>query len=54
MINMLPDKPNPPAIVHVLRPHASAQRKAGMDMARIKMADTPDARNEASPLDKPA
>ena len=48
------DRPMPPVMTEVLRPQLSAKMKAGTDIANIRIAETPDARKEAVPLDKPA
>lgn len=44
----------PPVMVEVLRPQLSAKMKAGTDIANMRIAETPDARKEAVPLDRPA
>lgn len=38
----------------VRRPHLSASKKAGTDIASISIAETPDARNDAVAEDSPA
>jgi hypothetical protein len=38
---------SPPDIADVRRPHLSARRKAGTDMASMRMAESPEAKNEA-------
>jgi hypothetical protein len=47
MRSMQKDMVVPPEMVAVRRPHLSAKRKAGIDMASIAIAETPEARNEA-------
>ena len=54
MINIQLDRPMPPVMTDVLRPQLSAKMKAGTDIANIRIAETPDARKEAVPLDRPA
>ena len=54
MINIQLDRPMPPVMTEVLRPQLSAKINAGTDIANIRMAETPDARKEAVPLDRPA
>lgn len=44
----------PPVMIEVLRPQLSAKMKAGIDTIKMRIAETPDARKEAVPLDKPA
>jgi hypothetical protein len=44
---MQPDKPMPPVIAEVRRPHLSANKKAGTLMMSMRMAERPDARKEA-------
>ena len=44
----------PPVMTEVLRPQRSANTKAGIDIANMRIAETPDARKEAVPLDRPA
>ena len=44
----------PPVMTEVLRPQLSAKMKAGTEIANIRIAETPDARKEAVPLDRPA
>ncbi len=51
---MHPARPVPPTITAVLRPQPSAYRVAGMEIASMRIADKPDARNEDVPLGKPA
>lgn len=53
-MNMQPDKPTPPVMMEALRPHLSAKRTAGMEIASMRIAETPEARNEAEPLERPA
>lgn len=52
--NMTPDKSTPPVIAEVLRPHLSASKKAGTEIANIKIADSPEARKDAVCEDNPA
>lgn len=47
-------RPRPPVIAEVRRPHLSARRKAGIEIASIRMAETPEARNEAVEDESPA
>lgn len=51
---MIPERPMPPVIADVLRPHLSASKKAGTDIANMRIPDTPDARNDAVAEDSPA
>lgn len=44
----------PPVIADVRRPHLSASKKAGTDIASMRIPDTPDARNDAVAEDSPA
>ena len=44
----------PPVMIEVLRPHLSAKMKAGSDTPNMRIAETPDARKEAVPPDRPA
>ena len=53
-MNIQPDRPIPPVMIEVLRPQLSANMKAGTDTANMRIAETPDARKEAVPLDRPA
>ena len=53
-MNMQLDKPRPPTMTIVRRPHLSAKRKAGIEIATIRIAERPEARNEASPAGRPA
>lgn len=50
----MPERPMPPVIADVLRPHLSASKKAGTDIASMSIPDTPDARNDAVAEDSPA
>ena len=54
MMNIQDDKPIPPVITEALRPQLSAKMKAGTDTANMRIAETPDARKEAVPLERPA
>jgi hypothetical protein len=54
MSNIHVDKIIPPIMVEVRRPHLSANKKAGMDMANIKIAERPEARKPAVFPDNPA
>lgn len=47
MSNMQPARASPPAMADVRRPHLSAKINAGIDMASIRMAESPDAKKEA-------
>lgn len=44
----------PPLITEVRRPHLSANKKPGMEIANIRIDDKPEARNEALSVDSPA
>lgn len=48
------ERPRPPVMAEVRRPHLSDSKKAGIEIANIKMPDMPDARNDAVAEDKPA
>lgn len=51
---MITDKTTPPTKVDNRRPTLSVSRNAGIEVANIKIAETPDARNEASDEESPA
>jgi hypothetical protein len=44
---MVPERTMPPVMADARRPHLSARREAGILKKSIKIAETPDARNEA-------
>lgn len=48
------ERPMPPVIADVRLPHLSASKKAGTDIASIRIPDTPDARNDAVAENRPA
>lgn len=50
----MPERPMPPVMADVRRPHLSASKKAGTEIASISIADTPDARNDAVFEESPA
>lgn len=54
MVAMITDSTTPPYRVDARRPILSVNRNAGIEVMNIKMAETPDARNEASDEDSPA
>lgn len=54
MSSMQPERTKPPEMADVLRPHLSANMKAGMDTASMRIADTPDAKKDAVEDDNPA
>ena len=43
-----------PVMIEVLRRQLSSKMKARVDTANMRIAETPDARKEAVPLDRPA
>lgn len=51
---MMPERPMPPVMADVRRPHLSASKKAGTEMTSINIPDTPDARNDEVAEDIPA
>lgn len=51
---MQPESSTPPVIADVRLPHLSASRKPGMEMANIRIDETPEARNDALSEDRPA
>ena len=54
MRTMQLERPMPPVMAEVRRPHLSAKRKAGMEMASMRMAERPEARKEAVASGRPA
>jgi hypothetical protein len=48
------ESPSPPDIIDVLRPHLSTNKNPGIDIAIMRIADRPDARNDACSLGMPA
>jgi hypothetical protein len=54
MMSMQLDRPRPPDMADVRRLHLSAKRKAGTEMASMRIAERPDARKDTWLPGRPA